>query len=217
VNYQSFDGWRVNRSLGRVRPGECLAFPLHQVYLRDGRFQQTRSGPNWQGRIATLTTCKHQLRTRNRAWHGTWIAAFTPRVGCDDNYLLFLARVSHAFATYAALIDVMPRDIVAAKRSDWNALGDLHIPRAADLKAYSPREYAPPCEAHVRWELDKKTGGPKWHKDINYATRAGRRPVLLSFDPAQTYLFDRPTYRATRALGRSGFTTHDIHQVIERV
>ena len=221
MNFQSFDGWRVNRALPK-RIGPCIAFPLHQVYLRDGRFRQTRSGPNWQGGIATLATCKHHLRCRRLDWEGRWIAAFTPRAGTGDSYLIFLGRVDAAFSSNYALSEYVASMGIRAwrEKSAWlSPLGDLYSSgndaALPEERRYDHRNYVVHPD-HVRQELDRKTQRPKWHKDIEYQHR-GTRPAVLLFDPDQTFLFDRPQWRAARALGRSGWNSEDLRNDIEKV
>ena len=55
-------------------------YVITTVELRDGLFDQTGSGPNFDGGLITLCTCKHDLRARmhTEEWlKNQWIAGFT--------------------------------------------------------------------------------------------------------------------------------------------
>ena len=204
--HQSFTKNRVNqhtRISRNLLVQDCYAFPLHQVYLVDDRFEQTRSGPNWQGGVMTLTTCKHFMRTTREDWVGAWLAAFTPKID-GENYLLSLMQVHQQFESNYALgvyLRAHRPDVYAAKRTDKNPLGDIYHPKRqlAGTAIRDHRNYTVHPN-HVRWEL--KNGAPKWYSDINY--QKGRRaPAALLFDTQ--YLFSRPAYRVTRPLYRSGW------------
>ena len=209
--HQSFQGWRTNRALpraGSALQGDCYAFPQHQIYLGPAGFEQTRSGPNWQGGRLTLATCKHASRATRAPldWIGVWWAGFTPKIN-GENYLLFLAQVERAFISNYALHEYLEMEhsaVLLAKSAVRNPLGDVFSPRKAmrGEAVYDPRLYIEP-KGHVRMEMDKKRGTPKWHNDIGYLSRAGRRapPLLMG----HTYLFSAPKYRVLRPLHRSGW------------
>src|SRR6185312_15613746 len=56
--------------------GEVYCYILTSVKYFDSRFVQTGSGPNFQGGLLTLCTCKGLMRTGRDldAWRGIWIA-----------------------------------------------------------------------------------------------------------------------------------------------
>lgn len=182
----------------RTASGGCYAYPQHEIYLSDkGTFLQTRSGPNWQGGVLTLATCKHYLRSTRPAqgWPGTWLAGFTPKIN-GENYLLYVAQVALAFENNQLLGDHLrkyDRKAYTAKNAFYNVVGDVYPCNGPD--AYDLRNYAVHPE-HVRQELKK--GAPKWHSDINYKRPA---PVFIMGG----YLYSRPMYRVTRPLHRSGW------------
>ena len=61
------------------------------------------SGPNFQGDLITLCTCKHRMRSSLCAcgWKGKWIAGFT---GINEhkrkNWLVYLMQISEAFESH---------------------------------------------------------------------------------------------------------------------
>ena len=223
MNYQEFKGWPrliLNQSLPKqLAETECYAFPMHLVNLVNNQFQQTRSGPNWQGGVLTLTTCKHRLRTGKPIadWVGVWLAGFTPKVGCGDNYLLFLAQVRLAFASnyeLGAYLAVRRPSVYFAKLVNTSTLGDIYQAKRVlpYTEQYDWQNYTEPV-GHVRMEL--KNNEPKWHKDINYVGAGGRQPAMLLF--SKTYLYSKPVYRCVRPLGRSGYKTTPAELELEHV
>lgn len=220
MEHQSWDGWGRYSALNAPKKDVVRTFPLHQIYLEDGIFKQTRSGPNWQGGILTLTTCKHYMRTANLDWEGMWLAGFTPKVGCNENYLLFLAKIAHVFNSNYDLGEWMRARFIETykrKRALEHKFGDIYVPKGllTERTKYNPRYYKTP-HGHVRMEMDKKWGVPKWQKDIDYESN-GRRPRTFVFTDVK--LFKKPTWVSTRPLHRSGYkgTIADLQRGVERV
>lgn len=221
MDHQSWRGWGRYSSINAPKKDEVRTFPLHQIYLEDGVFKQTRSGPNWEGGILTLSTCKHYMRTAKKDWEGLWLAGFTPKVGCDENYLLFLARIEHVFDSNYDLGQWMWRHFPATwkeKNALRNPFGDIYPPKRTDLSdraKYNPRNFHVP-DGHCRMEMDKKWGVPKWTKDIDYEAK-GVRPKCFVFTSVK--LFKKPTWIATRPLHRSGYkgTIADLQRGVKRV
>ena len=218
-DYQSYKGRSQKRTFQEHDDDIIRTFPQHQIYLEDGIFKQTRSGPNWQGGVLTLSTCKHYMRTANVDWIYTYIAGFTPKVGCGDSYLLFLARISNVFDSNYDLGQYMNehhRDAWIQKIAPQNNLGDIYMPKRklTDKTKYNPKNYFSP-HGHVRMDMDKKWGVPKWNKDIDYEAK-GRRPVTFIFD--NVHLFQKPVFVATRPLHRSGYkgTISDLREGVKR-
>ena len=69
------------------------------VEYEDGRLYQTGSGPNFQGDLVTLCSCKHWMRTSPEveSWRGLWVAGYTSSRDLGSNRLFYLMRVSQAF------------------------------------------------------------------------------------------------------------------------
>lgn len=220
MEYQSFRGWKLNPIIAGTSGDIIRTFPQHQIYLEDGIFKQTRSGPNWQGKVLTLSTCKHYMRTANIDWLHTWLAGFTPKVGCGENYLLFLARISQVFDSnydMGKYLNKHHREAWTRKIAPQNNLGDVYMPKRSltDRTKYNHKNYYTPV-GHVRMEMDKKWEVPKWNKDINYEAK-GRHPVCFIFD--KVHLYSKPMYISTRPLHRSGYkgTFKDLTRGVTRV
>ena len=220
MDHQSFKGWGQRRTIQAHDDDVVRTYPQHQIYLEDGVFNQTRSGPNWEGGLLTLTTCKHYMRTANVDWQYTYLAGFTPKTTCGDSYLLYLARVARVFdSNYDLgnyLMDNHP-EAWEAKLAVNSPFGDIYSPlhKLSDKTKYNPKHYKTPV-GHTRMEHDKKFNAPKWHRDIKYE-KGGRRPVTFLFD--NVHLFRKPVFVATRPLHRSGYKglIRDLKEGIKRV
>ena len=84
----------------------CYCYVIASVENRNGKFVQTGSGPNFQGGMITLCTCKHFMRTFMEAdnWKGKWIAGFSGLpTGENKNVLLYLMKVENAFDSQMSL------------------------------------------------------------------------------------------------------------------
>jgi hypothetical protein len=69
-------------------------------------FEQHGSGPNFQGGVLTLCTCKHQMRSSQAAndWKGVWVAGFTSRtIHEGKHWLFYLAKIKFAYESHADL------------------------------------------------------------------------------------------------------------------
>ena len=126
-------------------------------------------GPNVEGRIITLTNCKHNMRT----WETLkdlynqsklWIAGVTSKEK-DKNtfqkYFLFylmkvdetiLGKTNHSFYDIWRVFGQV-QNIRCKKNACQNPLGDLYQPRpnCNDSTKYDPNYYYPPCQDHVHY------------------------------------------------------------------
>lgn len=170
--------------------GTVYCYVIATIEEQNGRLVQTGSGPNFQGELVTLCTCKHRMRTSMSPdeWVGKWIAGFTGvGPGRGRNYLFFLMRVGQAFESHRELwcADTIPRETKQAKAADANVLGDLYRPRSATGNPFDPRDYVPPCPEHVHCK------DSHWHDDIDYVGFSDRVAALLVGDPERSFLWNR--------------------------
>lgn len=181
-------------------------FTLHEIFNRKGTFQQTRSSPNWQGDVATMATCKQQMRSWKtpEEWIGHWLFCFTPR-HCSDNALFFAGRIDKTFESnfdYGQYLKAFYPDIWEKKLADYDPRGDVYTPINDELygeERYDVTNFKEP-PGHTRSVETYSDGTPKWWKDIRYKLHE-RRPPVLMFHPA--YLFSEPKVWTTRSLGRA--------------
>ena len=178
----------------RIAPfRECkvYSYVVDTVDYHEGRLYQTGSGPNFQGDLVTLCSCKHQMRTylEPETWEGVWVAGFTGSTDLGSNRLFYLMRVSKAFASHRELwlSEAISDETKVAKAAHLDRFGDIYQPKNTVGDAYRHRRYLGPCKTHVHCEPGD------WRKDIGYVTRHGRRAALLVGEPDYSFLFDRPT------------------------
>lgn len=170
--------------------GTLYCYVIDTIEEQGGRFVQTGSGPNFQGGLVTLCTCKHNMRTFKSPpeWRGKWIAGFTGvGPGQGHNRLFFLMAVAHAFESHHQLwfSDAIPAETKRAKAAHLDRFGDVYKPRTMAGDPFNPRDYVPPCRDHVHCESSH------WHEDIYYVGRITRREAaLLVGDPGRSFLWD---------------------------
>lgn len=161
------------------------------------RFIQTGCGPNFQGDLITLCTCRPDLRSRHVSleWAGKWIVGFTSkRLG--RHYLFFLMKISRAFQSQAEIWKDLPRDVRDAKNATLHVCGDLFEPEldkmiCADDK-WNPQKYQNPKEKHAHAQDDDPL---RWHKDIRYPVGVDtliNRQCFLIGDAAFSFLWCVP-------------------------
>lgn len=190
----------LNLGLGALRArvgeqnGEAHCYVVASVYTECGRFVQGGCGPNFQGGLITLCTCKHRMRARmdGQSWVDKWVAGFSGinTVGDGARYLVYLMRVGQVAASQSELWHALPDEVREAKAADTHKHGDLYRPCHALGAEFDPRSYTPPHADHVH------ASGNAWHNDIAYSRRSRRMPALLVCDPEDAYVWDRPVLAA---------------------
>ncbi len=197
-------GRNLNMPLSRLC--ECAAsqalvysYVIASMRKRNGVFVQTGCGPNFQGGLVTLCTCKHRMRTFRDPdqWNGIWIAGFTSLpTGEGVNFLIYLMRVAQAFASQRDLwfSTLIPPGVKQVKAVHRNRFGDLYQPRHKRIAPWKPGEYVPPCRNHCHAE--------GWARDIAYEGVGARHAALLVGDPHKSFLWNRPMIHCAGRLHR---------------
>lgn len=203
------DKFAADRSL-------IYCYIIATVKNQDGYFVQTGSGPNFQGGLISLCTCKHRMRTflDAEAWAGKWIAGFTGvKAGNGRNALVYLMQVSQAYQSHLALwsADAMPTKAKLAKAAHSNEFGDVYQPQSSRGNPFDPREYVRPHPDHGHLSNDC------WHKDIDYRGCSGRPAALLVGHPKHSFLWDHPMilYRDRLYRGAKKFALGDLMHRLE--
>ena len=165
------------------------SYIVDTVEYEEGRLRQCGSGPNFQGGLITLCSCKHWMRTarHTESWKGVWVAGFTRK--SLGNRLFYLMRVSEAFESHSKLwfSDLIPEETKDAKVADLGKFGDIYRPKVGSGNPYCHQSYLPPCKSHVHRRSNL------WHKDIKHTLGYGKRPsALLVGDPEYSFLWDKP-------------------------
>lgn len=204
----------LRRALG-TEGGVTYCYVVDSVTNEGGRLVQRGSGPNLQGGIVTLCTCKHQMRTSLGPddWEGKWVAGFTGvGAGGGRNALVYLTKVAHAFESHLDLwySDEIPPETKRAKSAALSRLGDLFEPVDGSSDPFDRRGYRPPREDHSH------APGNAWHGDVDRTGYGGRRPALLAGDPGATFLWDRPALFFPDSIGR-GYRKVTLNDLVSRL
>jgi hypothetical protein len=187
-------------------------YVVRTIEYPQGEFIQTGSGPNFQGDLITLCTCKHQMWSRRsvRDWRGAWVAGFTSvgKVPGDHvNHLVYLMKVGQAFASHRDLWAALSPTERDAKVADKNPLGDVFQPRAPVGDSFDPRSYVPPGPDHSHCP------GNLWQEDID----DHRRPPLLVGDRDFSFLWSRPLVAWPKSRIARDYERHGISDFLDRL
>jgi hypothetical protein len=162
------------------------------VKNNNGLLVQQGSGPNLDGGIITLCTCKHYMRAllSSDKWQGKWVAGFTGIGRLERrHFLIYLMKVGIAFESHYDLwhCSAIPAETKAAKRADLNRLGDIFMPKPKASRArFVPESYYPPVVDHPHADKDA------WHNDVDYCDPYGRRAALLVGENDSTFVWSKP-------------------------
>ena len=179
----------LTRKIAKFRRDAVYSYIVTTVERREGRLRQEGSGPNFQGGLITLCSCKHQMRAYRdvESWKGVWIAGYTRKdLG---NRLFYLMRVAEAFESQHDLwfSDCISEETKNKKAAHLSRFGDIYKPKSGTSDDYTPRGYVRPRKSHVHRKSDV------WRKDIDYySKRLRRRAALLVGDPKYSFLWDEP-------------------------
>lgn len=152
------------------------------------------SGPNLEGGLATLCTCKHSMR-QNRAenWKGQWILGLTSRAANKgfngEHYLLYLMKVDQAFESHKELFEYLnttDRAALRIKNAVNNRLGDIFEPADICKDPLNHQMYKIPHKNHSH------IGNDGWHDDIAYN---GKSAPLLLGAIQNTFVWQQPMIR----------------------
>lgn len=202
----------LNRLKKTVDKGDATVYcyVIETVKNNEGYFRQKSCGPNWQGGLITLCTCKHYMRTfkNSEDWKkGIWIAGFTSiNDGSSEkdgrnrkNALVYLMKVKDAFESHHDLWYALSVKARMAKNAHkkGNIHGDVFPPngKLKDNDKYAYSLYHGPCDLHKHAE---KNG---WYKDLKYFYN-NRYASLLVGDKNKSFLWDRPLIAAKEILHR---------------
>jgi len=175
---------------------------VKSVKNKNSFLQQQGCGPNWQGGLITLCTCKHFMRTflDLESWKGTWIAGFTTAdAGNGSNAIVYLMRVEKAFDSHHDMWYALPNETRWAKDAHrkGNVFGDIYRPKSklTDDKKFSADSYYEPCDSHAHGQDNG------WHNDLDYS-HYKRHAALLLGEEKNSFLWSKPTIKAKFRLHR---------------
>lgn len=162
--------------------GLVYSYVMTTIDPKGDEMIQRGCGPNFQGGVITLCTCKHYMRTWRDvdAWRDVWIAGFTSVNLFDDkkNRLFYLMKVGEGFESHKDMWDSLKGE-AEHKNAYQNIFGDVYKPPCND------EGYESPVKGHLHFK--------NWERDILYENkRNGRQAVLLKGDPNRSYLWSKP-------------------------
>lgn len=161
---------------------------IKSVALENNKFVQKGSGPNFEGGVITLCTCKHYMRTFSKIDQGIWIAGITSKnIGSKfENYIFYFARIKRTFNSQYELWKYFKKNdsnTIQVKSSVNNPLGDIYIPKNKSIHdEYNPNEYNNPIKGHSHQNT--------WSDDIK--VRYKKPSKLLVFDPELSFVWNNP-------------------------
>ena len=176
-------------------------YPHHEIKLDNGNLKQTRSGPNWEGGVVTMATCKHLLRTYNSLTGKTVICGLTNKLE-GKNFLMYIGMIDKTFDSNLELGEYLDDEVFQIKCANGNRLGDIFKPIDVNSDKYDIFNFEEPTGNHCRAEENDSKGNPKWWKDIEYSSRGGIRPKCLILNPVTVHTI--PMFSWEGRLGRSG-------------
>lgn len=182
----------------RNEGGDLYSYVVKTVRRSNDSFVQKGTGPNFEGGLITLCTCKHLMRTWYQKekgisdWEGRWIAGLTSVTLSEnkENYLFYLMKIAKAFPSHRILWNYLNSNAQAASVKDatQNPCGDIYRPKPTITREFEPSDYSPPHKNHYH------SGKEQWHKDIRYSPY-GKPPALLLGDVDHSYLWFMPSIR----------------------
>lgn len=183
--------------------------------------RHTGSGPNLEGGLATLCTCKHSMRQNQpKDWKNLWILGLTSRAADKgfhgDHYLFYMMKVSRSFETQKELFEYLKQanpHALRIKNAVNNPLGDIFEPDSNCINALNPFMYKTPHKNHSHG----RDGDVYWHNDIVYN---GRSAPLLLGDTDNTFVWTKPMIKFTlqRGVGNMKFSLgEELFSLLESV
>jgi hypothetical protein len=190
----------LDKLLPEIDNTPVYSYVIQTIQRRGNGFAQTGSGPNFQGGLITLCTCKHLMRTSLdvASWVGVWVAGFSGvKVTDRGNGLVYLMRVSEAFESHYDLWEFLCSEVRQAKAAHLHTLGDVFKPKPDhiypdDPGRFKPGNYEPPRKDHSHASIERNSNAPRWYRDVNYRGYGGRRAALLVGDPKTSFLWSEP-------------------------
>ncbi len=177
------------------------------------------SGPNLEGGLATLCTCKHSMRQSHDVdkWKNKWIIGLTSRAKNNgfngDHYIFYVMRVINAFSSHKELhehLKLNNPNSLKIKNAEFNRLGDIYTPKVKCTDYLDPMMYKSPCKNHSHGY------GPEddWRHDIVYNNRSA--PLLLG-DKNNTFVWNKPTiiFNRPRGPGNMKLSIQDLLGYLE--
>lgn len=168
---------------------------ITSVEFINGKFRQTGSGPNLEGDLITLCTCKHKMRAC-KITENDWIAGITSRdktiIKEEEarNCLFFLIRIKELFDNQFELQTHLQREhpiSLKLKDATINKFGDIFLMKYCNEDYHDVKNYFPPKLDHCH----RKEESPlEWYGDIELYGKKAHKLVMGDID--YSYVWDIP-------------------------
>lgn len=170
------------------------------------------SGPNLEGGLATLCTCKHSMRCNHsaNAWKDKWILGLTSRAinngFSGEHYFFYLMKIEQAFFSHKELCEYLMgknKEALRIKNAVTNRLGDIYVPKSVCTNQLDHTMYETP---HINHSHGKNG---EWHDDIAYKSNSA--PLLLG-DSKNTFVWKKPmiVFKQKRGIGNMKLTLKEV-------
>lgn len=214
--FQDLNGWKsyilkdlLNRLSNQIDNNEVRVYTVASTWFDKNAKIITHkgSGPNLEGGLATLCTCKHSMRQGQNIndWKGKWILGVTSRDKTHgfngEHYLLYLMKVERTFESHKILYQYLHQNNPTAlqiKNAANNPLGDIFEPSTSCVDPLDPRQYKFPHKDHSHGH----EAGEEWEWDISNKTPTKRTAIpLLLGDINNTFVWQKPVIKFTQHRG----------------
>ncbi len=168
---------------------EIYSYVLTTIIFKSGNFFQTGTGPNFEGGIITLCTCKHSMRAfkDSKDWSNVWICGLVNKK--NNTYLQYLMKIDYAVDNMYDLFESLPHNTREIKSASINIFGDVYIPnkklRDSDDK-HKIENYNHPIEDHKHEN--------KYARDLN-SKSSKRFSSMLVGDKKNSFIWIKPTIK----------------------
>lgn len=187
--------YRIDASLQELRRGlleshdrtVVRAYTMTSVDTDNGDLIQTGCGPNIEGGLLTLCTCKHFMRAADTVSKGDWLAGFASSTLREDrrNPLFYVTRIQEYYDSYVELWEALGPQTRRAKDVTNNPVGDLYRPLEDAEGKYGPENFHSPCSDHVH------KSDQTWRNDVMKREDRGAHKLIIG-DPAYTFVWQTP-------------------------
>ena len=168
------------QKLNQYQNDEIYFYVLTTLKWVNEEIIQQGCGPNLEGDLITLCTCKHYLRTFPDIRPNTWIAGLTSlnlsKKIRFPSLLFYLTRISHVYDTHAELWNNLTKKQRGIKSASVNVLGDIYQPKSASINfdGLNSKNYEAPIPKHVH--------EPFYSNDINPGYKKTTKLIQGDFD-----------------------------------
>lgn len=196
----------VGKALGR--DAVIYSYVMTSVTKENGLLKHDGCGPNIEGGLITLCTCKHHMRSAghwledSKKASNKWVAGFTDNKA-GGNVLFYLMQISEAYESHAdlwrAFLQQGRKKILDVKNATNNPFGDVYQPKDTEKCIseirYEQESYEDPIDGHAH-END-------WRKDVNYEGYGKQQAALLVGEPVNSFVWTKGAVFSKSTLPRS--------------